>query len=97
MLIFLKILTKAMAYGTRNFNVTSQGLSKNPFPKPRIDLISLRYILIFHSDLCLAFTRGLYPVGLPDIIMEVLPHFSILAICRAHLNLLHLMNLTTLD
>ena len=53
----------------------SQGLSNNPYPE--LIPISSRSILILSSHLCLGLPKGLYPVGLPVIILKALLHSSI--------------------
>ena len=77
----------------------SQGLSNNSCPEPNQPNypqipISLRSILILPSHLRLGLPKGLFPVGLPVRILKALPPSSILATCRAHLNLLDLIHLT---
>ena len=62
----------------------SQELSNNPHPGQvnpilRIDIISLRYILISSSNLCLGLPKVLFPVGLPVKILKLLLPSSILA------------------
>ena len=48
------------------------------------------------SHLHLGLLKGLFPVGLPVKILKALLPSSILATCRAHLNLLDLITLTIL-
>ena len=49
--------------------------------------ISLRFILILSSHLCLGLPKSLFPVGVPVKILKALLPSSILAIWPAHLNL----------
>ena len=58
--------------------------------------ISLRFILILSSHLCLGLPKGLFPADVPVKILKALLLSSILATWPAHLNLLDLISLTTL-
>ena len=61
----------------------SQGLSNNSYPEPNQFKV--------HSNIALP--KGLFPVGLPVIILKAVLPSSILATCPAHLNLLDLITL----
>ena len=80
----------------------SKGLSNNPYSKPNQPNypqwypISSRSILILSSQLRLGLPKGLFPIGLPVKILQALLPSSIMATCRAHLNLLDLITLTIL-
>ena len=67
-----------------------QRLFNNPYPELKTQFliliyISLRYILIFFSHLCIGLPRCLFPVGLPVNILKELP-YPILATLPAYLN-----------
>ena len=59
--------------------------------------ISLISILILSSHLRLGLHKGIFPAGVPVKILKAVLPSSILATCPAHLNLLDLITLTTLD
>ena len=92
----------SMDYKTRKFNTASTGVSNNPYPEPNqhnpvvLIPISLRFILILSSHLCIGLPKGLFPVGLPVEILKAFLPSSILTTCPAHLKLLDLITLTIL-
>ena len=59
-------------------------------------LISLSYILILFSHLCLGLPKGIFPVGVSVKMLKALLPSSILVTWPAHLNLLDLITLTIL-